>query len=439
MSSFPSTLSRLLACCAAAVLLLTSVQEAHAQADQPRGRLNVDFDRQSDKSFQTLINQWDEPKLGPRETNLIDLAAKHHAYRLTWIELHNAPGAMAKVVGDVDYLIQQFQANAKKGARNDNVRQQFLRQLVERIKEVMGTPWLIARVNGARMLAVVAEYNFPEVAGALVEVVQDDKQHDAVRYYAFQGLRKVYEQAQLPDAAPMKNREREANAVLAALKVVGRKLPANLPREEKEGARLFRREALRFLAQTRSPVVMDDKNKQVRERPALVLLRAVAQPEGLSPEARLDEQVEAAVGLARMQTRLAPDYQPDYAVHHLSGFVVRLAERYQKDSKDTVEPWRIHAARLSEALEAMRQDSAKVKDKDMVRYVEEAVKRAAPILVAIEQNRTPNPSNLNSWLISTPSKSTMLFRDVPESAIKPMEAELKTEEKPPSDKPPEKK
>ena len=47
------------------------------------------------------------------------------------------------------------------------------------------------------------------------------------------------------------------------------------------------------------------------------------------PAPRLDEQVEAGIGLARMQAKLSPDYQPAYAAEQIARFVVKFAERYQ--------------------------------------------------------------------------------------------------------------
>jgi len=50
----------------------------------------------------------------------------------------------------------------------------------------------IARVNGADVLARLAGVGQEEVADALVEILNDDKQNRAVKYHAVRGLERLF-------------------------------------------------------------------------------------------------------------------------------------------------------------------------------------------------------------------------------------------------------
>jgi hypothetical protein len=354
--------------------------------------------------------------------DIVDAAVQYLVYRLTWKELQTQPGGITRLMVDIDSALQDFIAHAKKGARNEEVRKKFNEQMVARLKEVLGNPLLIARVNAARALSMVAENGFEDVADALLEILQDSKQSDAVRYWAVHGLRELFRAAHQPEPVLMRNKEREEKSIQALIGVIEHKGPAMGLPEEIEGARVYRREAVRALALTRYPALVDVKDKKVKARPALVLLRVLAEPGRLTPSPRLDEQVEAAIGLAKLQAKLSPDYQPDYAAEHIARFIVKLAERYEKEGKKGMEPWKVHAARIGEALELMKIDASKnAKDKEAAKYVTEVVSRVAPVLTNIEKGTTANAASLSNWVNSTPAKSAMLFRGAADTAIKSAE------------------
>src|SRR5262249_53004842 len=139
----------------------------------------------------------------------------------------------------------------------------------------------------------------------------------------------------------------------------------------------------RTLAQCRYPAVVDDKKKTVAGKPALALLR-VARKDGVQPEPRWDEQVEAAIGLALMQAKLNDTYQPDYAAQYIGAVIVEFASAYN-DARNEDKGWKFYSARLSEALDAMGRDVAKnVKDQATQKYVGNVIQRGSELLKAVE-------------------------------------------------------
>lgn len=417
----------LLLCCAVLGLSTLSTPSSHGQTkrppDEPGVRLQPARDFRNEKDLRRLA---DSPpaELDAKAQELLDSAAQYYAYRLTWTEEQNKTGGMSRLCNDLDFMLQDFQKSARAGVKNDSVLKEFCKQLVVRLKEVMGNPRVIARVNGARCLALVAENGYEDVADVLVELLQDPKQSDGVKYYALVGLKDLFKYAHQLEPVLMKNRTREVNATQAALAMVERKGPATTSKEEIDGFRVLRREAVRALALTRYPALVEGKTKEkkVIARPALTLLRVMAEPKRFTPEPRIDEQVEAAIGLARMQTKLSPEYQPDYAAEHLARFVARFAQRQQAEGKKMTEPWKIDASRLSESLEVMKLEATKnAKDKEAAKYVTEVFNRARPVLDNIEKGQTANPTNLSDWLVRNPSPSKTLFRGAPDTAIKESE------------------
>jgi GGDEF domain-containing protein len=398
--------------------------------DEPGVRLQPkDYSTSMRKAFQAMVQSSKETEIDERAANIIDVAVQNFVYPVTFIEKQNAFEGMSKVVSEFELALNDFPNAVKKyNAKNDKVREKFLERATEHLKEVLTNPRLIARVNGAEMLALVAKAGYEDAAEVLLEVIKDDKQSDAVRYWAYRGLYELFRQANREEPT-LKNKAREAECILALGKAIDRKGPMAGPREVIEGARVLRREAVRALAATRYPVLADKDGKNVKGYPALMLLRLVAQPGSYQPPLRLDEQVEAAIGLTRLLTKGFPDYQPDYAAWHVGRFIVRFAEEYQRAREaknDAMEPWKIHAARLLEGLEWMRADAAKnIKDKDVTKYLTELVNRAGAVLQPIEKGQTARAGDLSNWLNANPPKNPALFRGKPDTAIKAMEPEEK--------------
>jgi hypothetical protein len=396
----------------------------------------------------------------------VKLAAMQVTYPYTWRDVYSTPGQVQKVFEELETRLAQLARNKDKvGA----LAPMYTRQVIDRALQVVeagkedsvktktgrkmltkGRP--IVSMNGARVLARLvarpanqtqkqwAEEVLPRLAlpagekkgngehlaGVLTGLVQDVRHNDAVKYWALRGLADLL--ALPAGETPVVPREARDEAVKAALALAQRKLPlkASTPAAEVEGYKVLRREAIKVVAQSRTPAVGD------KDYPALFLLRVAADDKRIVPEPRLDERLEAAIGLARL--RAAPkdkEYQPDLAAWGIGHFVRDFAEGYTANRNQVVKdkkgkpistvalrlrPWRVDAARLKEALEGLKDDMKN-------RYVGVAVGVYVKQLEAVGKDRVPSAADVESWLATNKAPSKVLFHSVPGTDVQPREKE----------------
>jgi hypothetical protein len=354
----------------------------------------------------------------------VDVAAKWATYRFNWPTVEKEPGGINNVFKQFEFTLTDL-VRAK--ANGQAMAQMYSHQLIVHALEIIQVGKPIAAINCARVLARLPERtgnesledvqarlggtNAAELADALVGLLANP--NDAVKYYAFRGLH--YLLALPGQNAPLLPKDKEEKSILALQEFVERKsaLTAASPREEIEGYRVLRREAIRALAQTHYPALGD------KARPALTLARIVARDK-VTPEPRLDERLEAAIGLAGMRPELAKNYQPDFAVHLIGLFVVdfsALADAETSTKKPDnlrLRPWKIDAARLLEALEALKTEAKND-------HVAKVVARITPVLTNIESGSQGKPQTLATWLTDAANQppSKELYKGVPDSAVKP--------------------
>ena len=207
--------------------------------------------------------------------------------------------------------------------------------LIAHPTEVLQTRKPIARINAAMMLARLTDRQGDEkpddvlhrmagtnqaaLAGALAGIIKDPNQLDAARFWAFRGLQRLLTLPRSePPALPRDKEEAALGEVLTFLQTPPKQLPPGTPDEEMDGVRYLRREAIKALAAGRYPTLSTLPDKP---HPTWRLLQIAAR-DGIDPEPRMDERVEAAIGVAHAQAGLDKDYQPDYAAHQLGLFVV---------------------------------------------------------------------------------------------------------------------
>jgi hypothetical protein len=408
-------------------------------------KLLKDYDRAAEGIFRTLY-QGKLPYDEKDHAKLVDAAAKFYAYRLTWEELHEKgedtfkqPG-MAKMIGEVD----NFLSYSAKQPGAEEFRSVCIRKLAGYLKDVLPNRYLIARVNAALLLARIAEYGgYEEMADILAETIKDPRQIDAVRYWALKGLQKLFETEVLKVGKPTKDPQRLPRTLQAVAEFINRPPPVTKETTpaEIEALKVVRREAVAALAAARVPMLTDKEGKELTDkddkplmpRPALVLLK-LARRDGLAlDEPRIDEQVEAAIGVARMlllnpTTRPGKeyrDYQPDYAAYELARFVEEFAGRYdaRKGTREEFLPWKKYAGTLAEALDQMKADTDKAKHPSS-KYVAQVVARCKDlVLTPIEKgDLRVSAESLTSWLDTDGRpQSPMLFKDLPTSTVKPAE------------------
>jgi hypothetical protein len=271
----------------------------------------------------------------------------------------------------------------------------------------------IAKVNVARVLARSAVLGQGELADVLVDLLQDANQNDGVKYYALQGLSNLFN---LPmQEPPVLNRDRQAKAIKAVIEFVNRKaaFTAVTGPDEVEGFRVLRREAIRALAACRIPAINDT------DRPALVLLRVVAR-EDFEPKLRMDERIEAAIGLARMRMEKNSNYQPDYAAQQIALFLDEFTtwvqeERRKTDVLNEKRPRRIAAARMLEALEVMKNEN---KSPYIDKLYQDGKAGFKPLLERVEKDLEADPSDLLALVDNNPPAAKELFKGVADSTVK---------------------
>ncbi len=232
----------------------------------------------------------------------------------------------------------------------------------------------VAAINLTRALANLGVLAQGELGETLVEIIDADLEkdkipeaerlknpdklpNDGVKYYALQGLQKLLSQPpQPPLMDPILTPAQEAKIVKVLVKLIrtGQVFKDGTSQQEIDGFRVRRREAIKALAMVGRPSLTDKKDGA-----AMTLLRIVAcdksiTPEPKTPEPNLDERLEAAVGLARMQFEKEKDYNPDYALQHIALFLDEFITFCNTDNATYQRPVKIYAARLIEALELIR-------------------------------------------------------------------------------------
>jgi hypothetical protein len=346
----------------------------------------------------------------------VAVLAKYPIYQLYLRHFDREPGKIAGLYSDFEKNLKELQRYHGKNM-TEGIIPAFSHESMLAALEVLRKPeasWVV-RANAARVLARLADLGQGELAGALVDVLKDSRQTDAVRYYVLQGLRNLLARQPPPgsDTPPVVSTEQQDKIAGAVLELLNRPpswLHANSPAEEVDGYRLLRREALRVMALLHAPALGE------KDRPALALVRFAGNDGRVAPRPRLDERLEAAVGLAGM--RPGKEYQPDYAAYQIGRFVVEFGSAANDElGKSTPaaqrkRPWKIDAARLLEALDVMKAQSKN-------EYVNKAAAQMAAVLSKIELGQQARPQDLTDWLAGNPPASKELFKDLPDSAVKP--------------------
>jgi hypothetical protein len=390
--------------------------------------LKNDFDKWSPVWAKLLAGQEVADPANAQHQQAVDAAARWYTYRLTWgLEKE---GKITDVYREFVDNLQLIRAGKDKTAK---LGEMYAKAVIPHALEVLQAGPPIARVNAARMLARLPEKandespadvlarlggnNQADLADALATAIKDPNQIDAARYWAFRALRLLLNLPQaMPPALPPAKEQAALGEVVKYLQTHNKPLPPGTPDDEIDGFRMVRREAIMALAAGHFPTLTALPDKP---QPAWVLLK-IACRDGVEPEPRTDERVEAAIGVARAQPALDPAYQPDYAAHQLGLFVVDFLSRYVQEKQAAKpdqlpsEPWKVEASRLIEALEFMK---AQAKNDAHVTLV---VDQCLPALQPIEKALPPpNPSDLEQKLRGTASPNQQLYKGVPESTVRP--------------------
>jgi hypothetical protein len=348
----------------------------------------------------------------------LEWKARWLTYRFANAQFHTVggPASSKTIVGlyaDFDHEVQSL--TGKNKDKTKECARMLGQYVIKYGKEVLATDKPLVQVNIAHVLARSAALGAPELADALVDILNDVemKHNDAVKYWALHGLRDML---QMSGGNPQAlGRERMEKIATALSDFILRKIEISpiTPPEEREGMCVLRREAIRALAQIRIPAL---SGKLV---PALTLLRVVAR-EDLSPPLRMDERMEAAIGVARMRPDKEKDYQPGYAVQQIALMLSDFAKFYTNNSLDR-RPCRVYAAQLGEALDGLRDET---KD-PYVLSLFGGGKEGQKLLERIEKSPPPpaEPINADPTRLLTAAETDppvpRLFTSIIESKVKP--------------------
>jgi hypothetical protein len=304
----------------------------------------------------------------------------------------------------------------------------------------------IVKVNAARILARIAEAiggsysTLPsangqaKVAEELLKIIKDKDQIDAVKFWALHGLEGLFTASYTSSAVPVNERpnrraltkaDLEDQIIVALVDFVLRKpnLRPNPTPEEVEGFRYVRRQAIRALAQTRFPAVMN--KKEFVGTPTALALSRVLVDDGISPTASLSENLEAAIGICQLQTNLTDGYQPDYAAHAVGLFTVELGKAFN-DRPQVAQgqtdnyPWKLFATRLLAALQSWREGNPT--NTPSGKYITTLFEKFDTMIRTVQRKQgNVNVNDLEAWLRNPPPDNS-LFKGHPETVVKPAEA-----------------
>jgi hypothetical protein len=293
--------------------------------------------------------------------------------------------------------------------------------MVGYLKEVLQNDRAIARINGARILARLANAGQEEVGDLLAATLNDPNQLEAVKFYAARGMGNMFAWTRGENRIRIKDEERERRCIQALLDFYNRKptLSASAAPEELAAVHYVRREALHALGETRHPAVISKKEPKATPASGTAwLLARVLRKDGIEPPPDIAEQVEAAVALCQLEAEPMPDYQADYAVTHLGRFLVEYSQRVLEDrgEKFRKEPWNLHTARLLQALDDLRNNTRRILQ--VGPYVGKFVDQARPLLERLEKPGDPRATALDIWLNQNPPPNKTIYKSVESSVIK---------------------
>ncbi|MHB1423978.1 MAG: hypothetical protein ACYC3I_12440 [Gemmataceae bacterium] len=350
------------------------------------------------------------------DAEAIDLFAKYYTYGVYLRKLDQEPNGIRK-----DY--SEFDSDVGRLAKDKNT--QGLQPLADALSDAVAVHALeviqlkqarpIHKIHNARILAKTAELGHAKLADTLIAALKDPQQNEGVRYWILKGLEALVLQVQPPESTPVLSKDQQAKCAAAILEFLEQlKGPSkNAAPEELDGFRLLRRQAIRALAKIHTPSFND------KVRPALVLARFAGNDERIQPPPRIDERMEAAIGLARMRSAQDKQYQADYATGQIAkclGAFAQIAEHERADSsiKIHTRPWKVEAALLKDALAVLKANN------DKNEYVSRVADRGSRLLDKIMLG-VKTDDNERIWWLSPESdpSSKELFHGSADSTVKP--------------------
>src|SRR5262245_25137714 len=211
----------------------------------------------------------------PRDKNhqeAIDVMARDYVYPVYWMA--DKSGAPGKLNGAVETFSGRlgYMSRDKLREKTLTLQQMLCKGAIDRCQEIIEKGKPIVAVNGALMLFRIverrvdprsgiltekewadevlprlAEGNGEQLASVCLTLLKDAKPKDGTKYYLFRTLSSLLA---VPSKTPLVKKENEEKAILAALEFMEStpKFAKKTPREELEGYKVLRREAVKLIA-----------------------------------------------------------------------------------------------------------------------------------------------------------------------------------------------
>jgi hypothetical protein len=356
---------------------------------------------------------------------ILKKAARFYAYQITNPLYHtNNPAnpTMNDLVNQAyDKILLMPEIRSKRPIKDEQkgYLKEFSKEMHLCLRDVLaknGKP--IVRVNATRILAGLTEAGQEDVADTLVSIIKNPNESEAVKFWAFKGLKELFELG-TPGKSAFQDPKREIACIACLNEYVGRPRPKGLaaepPADELAGYQYVRREAIRALAHTRYPIVPNVKGPDGLT--ALWLQRAVAS-KGIDPETSLTERAEASIGLCRLQVALNKAYNLDQAASQVGAFLLDYIKAYndQRPTRNTSLPWKLYTVRILVALEELDNQA---KGSPAAAYVSAFVTVAKKTLRDIEVDKeSANADELDKFLRSNAPTNKELLKGVSEATLK---------------------
>jgi hypothetical protein len=364
---------------------------------------------------------------GSRENmEILKKAARWYAYRLTnpiYLEKEKNPEGftMNDLVNQAyDKLLLVPEIRSKRPLKDEQKEylKHFSTEMIACLRDVLSkNAKPIVRINATRILSGIAEAGQEDAAESLCQLIQNPRESDAVKLYAFEGLKELFDQGS-PDRSIITKADREAECIKAINQFIQRPnpLPAKVEADEIAALQFVRREAIRALGVTRYPIV--PKVAGPEGLTALTLYRVLQGK--IDPPSSLTERAEAAIGLCQLRLSLNKDYHADVAVHEAGRFLVDFITEYnnQRLTKVSTLPWRWYTARLWIALEQLDFQARNTGPKDVSAYVTRIVGAAQKELRPLEVDKDGTPPDLDAFLTANPPANKEILKGVGEATLK---------------------
>jgi hypothetical protein len=283
----------------------------------------------------------------------------------------------------------------------------------------------IVRLNAVRMMAMVAKMPYPGTADALLNVINDPKESDGVKLYAYQGLRNLLAQT-VPNADKQwdyifdqPEKVAEIANVLTKVLLTPHK---DMPKDPYEAAAIpfVRREVIKAVSAFHHMVIRSRPGDPLA-RPGLALTRAMLADKVFVPPITDSERIEALIGVCQMR----PDKQirtdvAAYAVNRTIIYFIQL----ETDPQARSLPWKVFGARLSVAIKEWKNNAQEVlPNSSNPKPILQLADNIMPFAKSIESagiTASIDPGAINDWEKSKiPPAPYLLFKDDKDSELWP--------------------